>query len=208
MKTGTLGVLGVPMFLVAVSVMPQGAIARLAPESPPAALPIAVVNIQNAISATEDGHRELEALEKKFNARKAELNARNEEVEGLKRQFDTQGPKMNDEARAALTGQINSKQRTLARMQEDVQADFNQEQTEIVQKILRKLAPIVDQYAKDKGLGLVIDNSKPWPEWPTVWVSPLVDITKEIVELYNVAATHRSSVPENRQPSKPPVTSK
>jgi outer membrane protein len=146
---------------------------------------IVVINIQNAIAATDDGHKEIEALEKKFEPKKNDLKSRNDELEALKRQYEAQAPKLNEDARGALKGQINTKQRALSRLQEDVQADFNEQQSQIVQKILRKLGPVIDKYARERGVGLVIDNSKPWPEWPTVWAAASTDITKEVVDLYN-----------------------
>jgi outer membrane protein len=150
---------------------------------------IVVINIQTAIAATTDGHKEFETLDKRFEAKRIDLKARNDEVETLKRQYDSQASRLNEDARGALADQINTKQRALSRLQEDMQADFNDQQSEIVQKILQKLGPVIDKYAKEKSLGLVIDNSKPWPQWPTVWVAASADITKEVVALYNAGAT-------------------
>lgn len=44
---------------------------------------------------------------------------------------------------------------------------------------------MVGTYAKDNGINLVVDSSKPWPEWPVLWANPLIDITKAIVDIYN-----------------------
>jgi hypothetical protein len=57
------------------------------------------------------------------------------------------------------------------------------------------MAPLIDKYAKEHGAGLVIDNSKPWPEWPTVWVGATTDITKKLVEIYNTSLTVLGSMP-------------
>jgi Skp family chaperone for outer membrane proteins len=154
---------------------------------------IFVINIQNAISSTEDGRKAFEALEHKFDGKRTDLKAKSEELDRLKRQYEAQGSKLNDDTRASLSGQINTKQRVLSRVQEDVQAEFNEQQSEIVQRILRRLAPVIDKYAKEKGAGLVIDNSKPWPDWPTVWVSASSDITKTVVELYNAGSASAGS---------------
>ena len=83
--------------------------------------------------------------------------------------------------------QIDSKQKAaLGRAQEDAQNDFAERQNEIVQTILQRLLPVVNKYAKDNGLTLVVDGSKPWPEWPVLWASLSVDITKAVVDIYNL----------------------
>jgi Skp family chaperone for outer membrane proteins len=148
---------------------------------------IGIINIQNVIVGTDDGQKELQALEKKFEPRKAELKALSDEIEALKKQLDTQGPKLNDEARAALVKQIDSKQKSFGRVEEEAQSDFGTQQNEIIQKILQKLIPVIDKYAKDNGLIFIMDGSKPWPEWPLVWASPSVDISKAVVDIYNAS---------------------
>jgi outer membrane protein len=156
---------------------------------------IGVVNIQSAIINTRDGQNDMQELEKKFDPRKNELKLLSDGIDSLKKQFETQGPKLNDEARANLSKQIASKQKTLVRAQEDAQSDFTEQQNEVVQKVLQKLLPVIAKYAKDNDLGLVMDNSKPWPEWPVLWVSPPVDITKAVVDIYNSQSVGRPSSP-------------
>lgn len=163
--------------------------ATAAPSTPPQAAPsatkVGVISIQDAILATNEGQKEFEALGKKFEPKRTELKSLTDEIDGLKKQLDTQGSKMNDDARASLVRQIESKQKTLSRNQEDAQNDFVGQQNEIAQKIMQKLGPVIDKYAKENGLGLIVDASRPWPDGPVLWVSPPVDITKAVVDMYN-----------------------
>ena len=112
---------------------------------------------------------------------------------------------MNEEARAGLVRQIETKQKALSRKQEDAQNDFVGQQNEIAQKILQKLGPVIDKYAKDNGLGLIIDISKPWPDGVVLWANQSVDITKPIVDLYNaqagVPAAPSASRPSGTRPA-------
>jgi outer membrane protein len=162
---------------------PSAAAATPAPTAGPTK--IGVISVQDAILATNEGQKDFEALGKKFEPKRTELKNLSDEIEGLKKQLDTQGSKLNDEARAGLVRQIESKQKTLQRNQEDAQNEFVGQQNEIAQKILQKLGPVVDKYAKENGLGLIIDTSKPWPDGPVLWAGPSVDITKPIVDIYN-----------------------
>ena len=163
---------------------------------------IAVINIQRAIFATNDGRKQFDLLDQKFDAKKVEFKTLNDELEALKRQLETQGTKMNDDAQTKLSNQISTKQRYLSRLQEDVQADFSAQQSEIVQIVLQKLEPVLEQYARDKNLTLVVDSSKPWAEWPILWSAPAVEITQEVVEIYNAHATeiHPPHPPQSTLP--------
>jgi outer membrane protein len=178
---------------------------------------IGIISVQNALIATSDGQKEFQALEKKFEPKKSELKSLNDEIDGLKKQLETQGPKLNDDARVNLARQIDSKQKSFSRAQDDAQSDYTEQQNEIVQKLLQKLLPVVDRYAKENGFTLVIDGSKPWPEWPVLWASPSLDITKAVVDTYNArsaeapASVERGFRPEKAIPapkaqnSKPPA---
>jgi Skp family chaperone for outer membrane proteins len=166
---------------------------------------IAVINIQKAIFATHDGRKQFDLLDKKFDVKKVEFKTLNDELDALKRQLETQGTKMNDDARTKLSNQISTKQRYLSRLQEDVQADFSAQQSEIVQTVLQRLEPVLENYARDKNLTLVVDSSKPWPEWPVLWSSPSVEITQEVVEIYNAHSTEtsRPHTPQTTPPMDP-----
>lgn len=196
-------------------VLPAIAIAQGGTASPitTTTLPIkiGIVSIQSSIVGTTDGQKNLQALEKKFDPKKIELKSLNDEIDSLKKQLETQGPKLNDEARASLSRQIDTKQKTLSRAQEDAQNDFTEQQNEVVQRVLQKLIPIIDKYAQDNSLILVMDGSKPWPEWPVLWASPSVDITKAVVDIYNAQSVGASrqvrpepqNTPPTSQSSKP-----
>jgi outer membrane protein len=173
-------------FILSIAAMAQGGGATT--PSTPLVLPtrIGTISIQSAIVATNDGQKDLQVLEKKFDPKKNELKSLSDEIDSLKKQLGTQGPKLNDETRANLGRQIDNKQKALGRAQEDAQNDFTEQENEIVQRILQKLLPVVEKYAKDNGISLVMDGSKPWPEWPVLWASPSVDITKAVVDIYNL----------------------
>jgi outer membrane protein len=146
---------------------------------------VGIIDIQQAIIATNEGARDFETLQKKFEPKRNELNSLNADVENLKKQLNTQGDKMNAEARDALVKQIEAKQKTLQRTGEDAKNDYEQQQNEIAQRILQKMAPVIDKYAKSNGYGLLFDSSNPWPQGPLLWATAGVDLTKAIVDSYN-----------------------
>src|ERR1700730_5248649 len=96
-------------FVLPTVVMAQGS--NTPPTSPTR---IGVVSIQNAIVATNDGQKGLQVLEKKFDPKKSGLQSLSAEIDSLKKQLETHGSKLNDEAQASLGRKIDSKQKTLS----------------------------------------------------------------------------------------------
>jgi len=165
---------------------------------------VGTINIEAAIFQSNEGQRDFEALSKKLEPKQTELKNQNDEVESLKKQLNSGGDKLNEDARATLVKQIEQKQKTLERAVQDARDDAQNQQNEIAQRILQKMAPVIVKYAGDKGFGLIVDTSNPWPQGPVLWASPTVDITKAVVDAYNV----QSGVPAPTRPvaSKPAGT--
>ena len=196
------------------------------PANPPAATPanpsaqpsavtltgtkVGAINIEGAIFGSNEGRKEVEALQKKFEPKQNELKSQNDELDSLKKQLDTQGSKLNEDAAANLKKQIESKQKLFDRAVQDAQEEFGSQQQDIASKILQKMAPMIVQYAKENGFGMIVDTSKPWPQSPILVAGEGVDITKPVVDLYNaqsgVAAPTASGTSRPVAPRSPAST--
>jgi len=187
-------------FALTLNLSAQGAPAAASaatPASSPSGAKVGIIDVQQVIVATNEGQRDFEALQKKFDPKRNELQGLSKEVDNLKSQLNTQGEKLNEEARAKLVKDIEAKQKVLQRQAEDAQNEFQQEQNTIAQRILQKLGPVIDKYAKDNGFGLLIDSSNPWPQGPVLWANQGMDISKTIVDQYNTV----SGVPAQPKPA-------
>ena len=127
----------------------------------------------------------IEALSKKLEPKQNELKGQNDEIESLQKQLNTQGDKLNEDARANLVKQIETKKKSLDRQLQDAREDAQNQQNEIAQRILQKLGPVLIKYATDNGFGMIVDTSQPWPQSPVVWWGESVDVTKAVVDVYN-----------------------
>jgi len=143
---------------------------------------IAAINVEAAIFATNEGQREIEALQKKFEPKRTELNTQKGTIDALKKQQTAAGA--TEEKKGELQREIDQKQKQLERDAQDAQEDFNTQQQEIGQRIFQKMQPVLVKYIQENNLGIVIDTSSPWPNGPVLYSAPL-DITKSIVEAYN-----------------------
>lgn len=172
------------------------------------AFKIATINMQQTIFASNEGHRDFEALNLKFEPKEAELKRLSEEIDGLKKQLDTQQSMLNDESRGRLVALIDSKRKNLDRATQDAQEDFESQRSELVNKLLAKLAPIVQKYFNDNHYSLLLDTSQPWPQGLVVLASPATDITQQVLEAYNTFSGVPAFAPSNggAKPSKTPAT--
>ncbi len=147
---------------------------------------VGTININEAIFGSNEGRRDVEALGKKFEPKQNELKSQNDELESLKKQLTTQQDKLSEDALADLKRQIETKQKLFDRAVQDAQEDFGNQQQEIASRILQKMAPMIVKYSQENGFGVIVDTSKPWPQSPVLWWGGAADITKPVVEAYNV----------------------
>jgi len=170
-------ILSVPGFAQPAATAPAAAAAV------PASTKVGIVNIQAAIVGSNEGQRDFEELQKKFDPKRQELEGLNKEVDELQKKFNTQGDKLNDEARADLLKQIDSKKKQLQRNYEDANTDIQAQQNDIANRIGQKLVSVLDKYAKANGFTVVLDVSG--QASPVLWAASSVDITQSIMEAYN-----------------------
>jgi Skp family chaperone for outer membrane proteins len=147
---------------------------------------VGIVNIQSAIVTSNEGQRDFSELQKKFDPKRQELEALNKEIEELQKKFNTQADKLNDEARNELLKQIDAKKKQMQRNYEDANADIQNQQNEIANRIGQKLIEVLDKYAKDHDYVVVLDVSG--QQSPVLWAAASVDITKPVIEAYNTAS--------------------
>jgi outer membrane protein len=169
---------------------------------------VGTINVEAAVFGSNEGRRDADALTKKLDPKQNELKAQNEELEGLQKQLQTQGDKLNDDARATLVKQIETKKKSLDRSVQDFQEDGQNQGKEIFSRILQKMAPTIVKYAQDNGYQLIVDTSNNWPQSPVLWSGEGVDITKAIVDAYNVSSGVPAPAPTAKAPAPKPAAPK
>jgi Skp family chaperone for outer membrane proteins len=174
--------------------------------APPASSKVAIVNIQEAIASTNEGKKELDALQQRFSPKQAELKNLNDEVENLKKQYQAQNDKLSDDERNTRAKAIDTKQKALQRNYEDAQNEFQQAEQEVVNRLGKKMLDVLEKYAKNNGYAMVLDISN--PQTPVLYANPGTVITKQLVDAYNaespVAAP--AAKPAAASPSQRPTT--
>ena len=160
--------------------------AAAAAAAAPGAGKVAIINIQSAIVTSNEGQRDFQELQKKFDPKRQELEALNKDIEELQKKFTTQGDKLSDEARGALMKDIDAKKKQMQRSYEDANSDVQAQQNEIANRIGTKMIEVLDKFAKENGYSVVLDISA--QQSPVLWAASSIDITKPIIEAYNTAS--------------------
>jgi len=146
---------------------------------------VGTINIEQAVFNTNEGQRDFEALRKKLEPKQNELKSQNDELEALQKQLQAQGDKLNEDARATLVKQIETKKKSFDRSVQDAQEDAQNQQKDIFQRILQKMAPVIVKHAQEGNFAMIVDTSNQWPQSPILWYGEQNDITKAVVDLYN-----------------------
>jgi outer membrane protein len=189
-----------------------GAQAPAQPAAPPAraaALPgpaptkVAIINVTAAILETGEGKKAAAELQTKFNPRRSVLEKKQADIQAKQDQMKKGSATMSDEAKAQLARSIDADTKSLQRDAEDLNADVDQEQNRIMQDLGNKLMAILDQYAVQNGIAVVLDVSN--QQTTTVlWASTAVNITPDMVKLYDQAHPVAAAPAAARTPAPAP----
>jgi outer membrane protein len=169
------------------------------PDAAPAPVKVATIFAQNAIVSTQEGQKATALLNARFAPRKDEFDRKQRELQALHDQLKKNQASMNAEARNRLDQAIDAKSRELQRLSEDSQAALEEEQGSMLQQLGDKLLGVIAEYAMRNGYAVVLDVSN--PQGPLLWASPSVDITNDIVKLYDQAHP-AAAVPPAAPPAK------
>ncbi len=160
---------------------------------------VGIVSIQDAIANTNEGKKELEALQQKYAPRQAALQGQNDELENMKKQLQAQGDKLSEEERNSRVRTATEKQKTLQRSAEDFQNEVQQAEQEILNRLGKKMLDVLEKYAKANGYAVVMDVSN--PQTPVLYANPGTNITKSLVDAYNAQSPVAAPKPAATKPA-------
>ena len=169
---------------------------------------VAIIHVQNAILQSKDGQKAASELQGRFAPKKADLDKKQADIATLQDTLRKGSATMSEEAKAKLMRDIDANNKSLQRDTEDAQADLDAEQGKIMQELGNKVMAVLEKYATANGYALVLDVSN--PQTPVLWASQTIDITSDIVKLYDQAnpgtAAPAGAKPAAPAPARPAVT--
>jgi len=159
---------------------------------------VGVINLQNAIAGTKDGQKASGDLQKKFEPKRVDMERRQTEIQRLQDQLSKA---TTDTERARLNREIEQKTKSLNRDREDARAELDQEEQRIVNDLGSKVVAASEKYARDHGYTWIMDISS--QQTPVVYFSETIDITKDVIDLYDKGGAPASTA--GAAPAKPVV---
>src|SRR3954454_6368819 len=144
---------------------------------------VGVISVQGAIVGTKDGQKASQELDTKFAPKKKEFDTRQSELASLQDQFNKGGSVMNEDKRNQLTRDIDEKKKRLERDMQDAEEELRGEQQRVLQGLGQRMMTVIEKYAKDNGYTMILDVSS--PNTPVLYASSGIDITQDIVSLYD-----------------------
>jgi len=153
-----------------------------APAQPPAPFPagakIAFFNPQAVFQGSADGKAAVTRVNALIQKKQTENADKAKLLQGNQQKLQTSGSVMNEAARSQLEKEIERQQREGERFQQDAQAEINEIQQEVNNEFGKKLQPIIEQIATEKGLHFVFNAA----DAGFAWVAPGLDISADVIK--------------------------
>lgn len=162
---------------------------------------IAIINVRNAIVSTAEGRVATAQLTAQFVPKQTSLQSMQKQLEDTQRRLTEGARTLSDDEKMKLQRQGEMISRRLQRDTDEFNEESGAAQNDIVDTIGRKMLDVLDRYARENGYVVVLDTSAQGT--PVVYGSSQVDITADIVRLYDQAYPVKSSTPAAAPAPKP-----
>jgi Skp family chaperone for outer membrane proteins len=152
------------------------------PATPPVPFPqdakIAFIDI-NTIAATSVAGKEATKRLAGLNDKKlAEINEKNKQLQATQTKLNTGGAVLSDTARAQLEKEIDRMQRDIQFTQTNAQAEMQELQNDLQGEFQKRLLPVIEELAKEKGLHAVFSVA----DSGAAYVHPGLNISDEVIK--------------------------
>ena len=167
-----------------------------------AASKVGVIDVRSAIVNTAEGKQASAELQSQFAARQTELENMNKQLNDLGQRLQAGAGKLSQEEETRLTAQGQRLRQQIDRKQNEYQEDVNAQQGEVIDRIGRKLVDVLDRYAREHGYAVIIDSSA--QNSPVLYKSNQIDVTQDIIRLYDQAYPVKAAATTPAQPKAAP----
>lgn len=163
---------------------------------------VAVIAFQAAVSQTNEFQRDFADLQKKYDPKRQELKTLSDQIDTLTKQLQDQGPQLGEEERISRARAIDDKKKQLDRDTQDAQSDFQGDLQQLINSVAAKVGAVMTDYAQKQGYTLVLDAGDQ-QNATVLYAVPQDDITKAIIDAYNVKSGIPAPPPESPAPNQP-----
>jgi outer membrane protein len=159
---------------------------------------VGVINIRSAIGSTAEGKQAQAELQSQFAPRQTEIENMNKQINDLRQRLAACEGKCSQDEIARLTTQGQRMTQQFDRKNNELQEDSNAALGDVIDRIGRKMVDVLDRYARENGYNIVLDSSA--QNTPILYASTQIDVTQEIVRLYDSAYPVKGGAPAQQKP--------
>ena len=135
---------------------------------------IDVQQIASSSAVGKEASKKLQALSEK---KQAEVGDKNKQLQALTTKRDTGAAVMSETARAQLDKEIDKLQRDIQYAGQSAQAEINDMQNDLQGEFQKKLIPIIEELAKEKGLYMIFTAESGF-----AYVHPGLNLSTEVIK--------------------------
>jgi outer membrane protein len=164
---------------------------------------VGVLDVRGAIVATAEGKQAQAELQSQFAPRQAELENIKKQIDDIQKRLEAGQRTLSDDEKARLARQADLLSRRGQRLQEELREELQAAEGEVIDRIGRKMREVLDRYARENGFTIIFDVSS---QAGIVYATNTIDITQDIVRLYDQAHPIRGAAPAQPRPQTQPGT--
>ena len=162
---------------------------------------VAIINLRGAIGSTAEGKQASAELQSQFAPRSAEIDNLTKQINDLQQKLQAGQGKLSQDEETRLTSEGQRLTQRLDRRRNDFQEDAQAAQQDVLERIGRKMVDVIDRYARENGFSVVLDVSGQTS--PVLYFADQINVTQEIVRLYDQAYPVKAAASPASATSKP-----
>src|SRR5258706_1782690 len=179
----------------------MGVAAVATAQTAPAQVKVGVINIQSTMVSTKDGQKAVSELNGRMAPKQKELEKKQNDIRELQDKLQKGSNTMAESVKENLKRDIEAKTKNFNRDMEDAQAEMDLEQRKILDDLSQKMMQVIDKFAVANGYAIILDVSN--PNTPVLYASNSVEVTKDIVDLYDKMLPSSAPATPAPKPSTP-----
>jgi len=160
------------------------------------ALKIGVFDANRVSEETDEGKKIAAKLQAFGEKKKAELAAKEKEINDLRAQLDSQNLSLSPERLQQMQKDVQRKGLELQQAQEAARSEFQIEVSEAQNKFQDQLIRVINQFGRDEGFTLVLERST----GGVAFASESIDVTTAIVDMFNKVVKAPADAPAAAKP--------
>ena len=188
-------VLSVAASLIAVAAFAQGTAAP----ATTANMRIGVINVERLVQESALGKEAFSRVKRLNDQKKDEADKLSKELRDMEQKLADQGSALADDKREQLQKSYQEKAIAFKRFQDDANRDLEASQKKELGELEKRVFPIINQVGKERGFTLIFNKFQSG----LVFADDSVDITDEVLKVFNTTVSVPSAKPAEGSAAKP-----